>query len=95
MTPPLPDIQRAPARWTREQIRAARQVELAPLLLKRGLPLREREGGNFEMESQKGIFIKASYWRWPECDLAGNTIDFFVKVLGLSFSDAMRELSGK
>ena len=95
MTPPLPDIQRAPVRWTREQIRAARQVELAPLLQKRGVPLREREAGNFEMESQKGILIKASYWRWPERNMAGNTIDFYVKVLGLSFSDAMRELSGK
>ncbi len=59
MTPTLPDIQRAPVRWTHEQIRAARQIELAPLLQKRGLPLREREGENFEMESQKGIFIKA------------------------------------
>ena len=95
MTSPLPDIQRAQVRWTREQIRAARQIELAPLLQKRGVQLREREAGNFEMESQKGIFIKASYWRWPERDLAGNTIDFYVKVLGLSFSDAMRELSGK
>jgi hypothetical protein len=93
MTRPLPDTARRP--WSPEQIRAARQIELAPLLLKRGLALRDRGGGNFEIETYKGILIKASYWRWPERDLAGNTIDFYVKVLGMSFADAMRELAQK
>jgi len=27
-------------------------------------------------------------------ELAGNTIDFFVQVLGLSFNDAMRQITG-
>ena len=31
---------------------------------------------------------------WPERELAGNAIDFFVKILGLSFNDAMREITG-
>jgi hypothetical protein len=35
----------------------------------------------------------SSYWRWPERDLAGNTIDFHVRVLGLSFHDAMRQIT--
>ena len=41
----------------------------------------------------QGILLKASYWRWPDRDLAGNAIDFYVKVLGASFSDAMKELT--
>jgi len=36
---------------------------------------------------------KRVYWRWPEQDLAGNTIDFLVEIFGLSFHDAMREIS--
>jgi hypothetical protein len=30
--------------------------------------------------------------RWPERNLAGNAIDFFMRVLGLSFHDAMRQI---
>jgi len=92
MTHPLPDLaQRRP--WSPQQIRAARQIELAPRLLKRGLALRDRGGGNFEIDSLKGLIIKSSYWRWPERDIDGNTIDFYMKILGLSFADTMRELS--
>ncbi len=49
--------------------------------------------GNLEIEQYKGILVKASYWRWPERELAGNAIDFYVKVLGASFHDAMKELT--
>ncbi len=38
--------------------------------------------------------VKDSYWRWPERNLAGNAIDFHVQVLGLSFHDAMRQITG-
>jgi hypothetical protein len=92
MINPRPNGTNAPP-WTREQIRAARRIELPPLLQKRGLALRDRGGGNYEPEDYKGILIKASYWRWPERDLAGNAIDFYVKVLGISFHDAMQELT--
>jgi hypothetical protein len=88
-----PCLHRAESRWTREQIRAARQIELAPLLQKRGLALRDRGGGNVEVQQYKGLVLKASYWRWPDRDLAGNAIDFYVKVLGASFHDAMKELT--
>jgi hypothetical protein len=78
--------------WSREDIRAARMVELAPLLRRRGLALRDRGGENMEVEQYKGLVLKASYWRWPERELAGNAIDFYVKVLGTSFNEAMKEL---
>ena len=80
--------------WTKSEIRAARQLELAPRLEKRGLTLGDRGGGNFEIQQYKGLILKSSYWRWPDRNLAGNAIDFYMKVLGLSFHDAMKELSG-
>jgi hypothetical protein len=81
-------------RWTREQIRAARQAALVPLLRKARLELLEHPVGNFELRAYPGLLIKDSYWRWPERDLAGNAIDFFMRVLGLSFHDAMRQITG-
>lgn len=80
-------------RWTREQIRAARVALLVPLLDKRKLQLIVREAGNFELPTHPGLILKDSYWRWPQRNLAGNTIDFFVHVLGLSFHNAMREIT--
>jgi len=91
MTHPRHDIVK-PQPWTREQIRNARRIELAPMLQKRGLALRDRGGGNLEVEQYRGLILKESYWRWPDRDMAGNAIDFYVKVLGASFSDAMKEL---
>jgi len=81
-------------RWTREQIRAARIAPLVPLLQQRGLQLIEREAGNFELSAFPGLLVKESYWRWPERDLAGNAIDFFVQVLKMTFHDAMRQIIG-
>ena len=81
-------------RWTREQIRAARLAPLAPLLQKRGLQLVEREADNFTLSDYPGLIVKDGYWRWPERNLAGNAIDFHVQVLGLSFHDAMRQITG-
>lgn len=80
-------------RWTREQIRDARKAPLLPLLQKRALSFVEKEAGNFQSPAFPGLILKDSYWRWPERQLAGNTIDFFVQVLGLSFNDAMRQIT--
>ena len=81
-------------RWSREQIRAARLAPLVPLIQKRGLQLVVREAENFTLPAYPGLIVKDSYWRWPERNLAGNTIDFHVQVLGLSFHDAMRQITG-
>jgi hypothetical protein len=88
MTTPSPQ-----PRWSREQIRAARLAPLAPLLQKRGLQTVPCEADNFILPAHPGVIIKDSYWRWPERNLAGNAIDFFVQVLGLSFHDAMRQIT--
>jgi len=81
-------------RWSREQIRAARLAPLAPLLQKRGLQLLARPADNFELPAYPGLIVKDSYWRWPNRNLAGNAIDFFVQILNLSFHDAMRQIIG-
>lgn len=75
--------------WTRGQIRDARKAPLAPLLVKQGYTLIELPADNFGLTAFPGLIVKDSYWRWPERGQAGNTIDFFVQVLGLSFHDAM------
>ena len=80
-------------RWTRDQIRAARLAPIVPLLQRRGLQLRERDAGNYDVDEYPGLIVKDGYWRWPERDLAGNAIDFCMRVLGLSFHDAMREIT--
>jgi len=40
------------------------------------------------------LVLKDSYWRWPQRERAGKAIDFFVQVLGLSFHEAMRQITG-
>lgn len=93
MTTRSPERRPQGPRWSREQIRAARLAPLLPLLEKRGLELSERGAGNFELPAYPGLIVKDSYWRWPERDLAGNAIDFCMRVLGLSFHDAMQTIT--
>jgi hypothetical protein len=92
VTTPFPNPASQP-RWTRQQIRAARIAPLAPLLRKRGLQLLQRPADNFELVAFPGVLVKDSYWRWPQRNQAGNSIDFFVQVLGLSFDQAMRQIT--
>ena len=53
----------------------------------------EKPAANFELPAYPGLIVKDSYWRWPQRNLAGNAIDFFVQVLGLSFHEAMRQIT--
>jgi len=95
VTNPSPHNDRAQGpRWSRQQIRTARLAALLPLLEKHGLKLVAHEAGNFTLPAYPGLIVKDSYWRWPERNLAGNAIDFHVQVLGLSFHDAMRQITG-
>jgi hypothetical protein len=45
------------ARWSREQIRAARLVPLAPLLQQRGLQLIEASAGNYHLPAYPGPML--------------------------------------
>jgi hypothetical protein len=81
-------------KWSKDQIRAARGANLPELLRTEGLRLRETGGGNFQLLDYAGLVLKDSYWRWPQRDMQGNAIDFFVKVLGRSFAQAMERIAG-
>jgi hypothetical protein len=39
------------------------------------------------------IIIKEHYWNCPESGQSGNAIDFFVKIRGVTFNEAMTFLS--
>lgn len=79
--------------WTRGQIQAARRAPLPELLNAKGFHLCETAAGNFAIRERPGIVVKDSFWRESDTDRAGNAIDFFVHVLGMSFNDAMREIA--
>ena len=76
-------------RWSKEQIRTARMVTLAPLLRRRGCTLKTLADDNYCISNYEDLIIKENYWRWPSRNLDGNTIDFFTKVEKLTFSDTM------
>jgi len=80
-------------RWSREQIQAARRAALPELLRARGLSLRETGAGNYRITQHPGIIVKRSFWRDPDSNRAGNAIDFFVSVLGMSFNQAMEAIT--
>ena len=52
----------------------------------------ESPDGNFTLANHPGLLIKECHWRWPERNRAGNTVDFFMRVLGEPFHDAMRHI---
>jgi hypothetical protein len=54
----------------------------------------QKEAGNFDLPAFPGCIVKESYWCWPQRNLAGDTIDFFAQVLGMSFHNAMRQITG-
>ena len=84
---------RTNTRWNKAQIRAARSVQLAPLLIKRGMRLQPLAEENFCVIAYDDLLIKESYWRWPSKNIEGNAIDFFVFVEGMSFAEAMTLLA--
>jgi hypothetical protein len=93
---PRPDPAAGPAAktpWNREQIQRARKIPLAPLLRRRGYPLRQRPGDNFLIEDHQDLVVKDSYWVWPSHQMKGNAIDFFMLVECCSFQEAMEILS--
>jgi len=63
--------------------------------LRRGKTLRGQFGEKHlgRNSEHPGIVIKQSYWREPDTGRAGNTIDFFVAVLGMTFHQAMEAVT--
>ena len=83
--------------WTKSAIREARKTDLAPLLSARGYRLQSLDNGNYTIRpdpddpsAPAGLVVKQNFWIWPDRQLDGNTIDFFIHVEGKSFYEAMR-----
>ena len=48
----------------------------------------------YEDPALRELIAQVDAGRWPQRDLAGNAIDFHTQILGLSFHQAMKEISG-
>ena len=83
--------------WRKDYDNPLPSTTLAPLeppLQRRGLQRIERPADRVEVATHKDLLLKDSFWRWPEPTLAGNALDFTVKVVGLCFHDAMGQITG-
>ena len=81
--------------WSRLEIRIARQIHLKPVLEQLGYRLLPRPEANFAVTGLAyEIIIKDHYWNCPDSGQSGNAIDFFVKIRGVTFNEAMTLLSG-
>ena len=76
-----------------KQIQAARRTPLPELLCAKGFDLQELGAGNYRIRQHPGIIVKQCFWRSADDDRAGNAIDFFISVLGMSFAQAMEQIT--
>ena len=81
--------------WSKAEIRQARKLPLVPILLHRGVILRQLHGDNFQIDVHGDLIVRDCYWIWKSRQLQGNTIDFFIQIENLSFAQAMQLLSPK
>ena len=80
-------------RWTRSEIRAARKTPLKPLLEQLGYRLSPTGQGNYALLGRsEEVVVKDHYWVRLQDGVAGNAIDFLVKIHGMSFAEAMQIL---
>jgi hypothetical protein len=87
------DVSRRSA-WTKADIQLARRAPLKPVLEKLGYRLEPSDNDNYLLTSlPQEIVIKDHYWICTETGSAGNAIDFFVRVKGMSFNEAMKLLT--
>ena len=80
--------------WNRSEIRRARQTPLKPVLERLGYRLNPIANDNYVVIGlPQDIVVKDHFWVCTDTGSAGNAIDFFVRVKGTSFNDAMRLLT--
>jgi len=80
--------------WKRSDIRRARVTPLKPVLEHLGYRLQPLQAGNYLVTGlSPEIVVKDHYWICTETGVAGNAIDFLVRVKKTSFNDAMSLLT--
>lgn len=79
--------------WTRAEIRTARQTPLKPVLESLGYRLSPTGQDNYMVLGLPAeVVVKDHYWVRLDDGVAGNAIDFLVKVQAMSFNQAMQTL---
>ena len=81
--------------WSKNDIERARTTDLALVLAQQGFTLRELPANTFLVTEYRGLVIHGHNWLWKAHHLHGNTIDFFVVLLGHTFDEAMRVLCSR
>jgi hypothetical protein len=75
-----------------ELIKAAREKCLAGYLIERGFTLK-KEGDQYRVLNQKGLFVKGNIWFNHFLGIGGNTLDYLIKIEGISFRKAVKLLT--
>ena len=76
-----------------ELIRQARQTNLVAYLMERGEVLK-RVGANFVHKEHDSLYVKDNMFIWYSQQKQGNSIDFLMLYYGMTFEEAVKELTG-
>ena len=86
-------MERERNRFSQEQVRQARQADLAEYLLRQGEPL-IRAGSRYRHKEHDSLVFTGNSYFWNSRDDKGNAIDYLIKHQGMDFESAVMELSG-
>ena len=75
-------------------VKRARQANLVDYLIQRGEPLK-RVGANYIHREHDSLYIKDNMFVWYSQDKNGNSVDFLMLYYGMTFKEAVEELTGE
>lgn len=75
-----------------ELINAARNKSLANYLISNGFTLK-KEGHQYRVLNQQGLFVKDNLWFSHSLGIGGNTLDYLIKIEGVNFRKAVKLLT--
>lgn len=71
----------------------ARYADLVSYLIVRGVPLK-KEGRSYRIFGYGGLIVTDYRWYWHSRGRGGKAIDFLMEFFGMTFHEAVRELTG-
>lgn len=77
----------------KDLVKKARQTNLVDYLIQRGEPLK-RVGANYTHREHDSLYIKNNMFMWYSQDKKGNSVDFLMLYYGMTFKQAVEELTG-
>lgn len=75
-------------------IEQARNTDLASYLISKGVPL-IKQGNGVALVEHDSLSITGNLWFWRSRKMGGNTLDYLQKVEGMTFIQAIAELTGE